>query len=659
MPAMEGQLKKRGTKMPVMHDRYCVATWEINHSDFEKYVLLRSFKTQKGYVEQPAKPSSACTLKSVTDWNGKTSFHHYDHAFQMESTDGQVYYCVAPTALEKSQWLDFMTSGRSYRSNSNADLRQLGRTSSNAELRRLVRTSSSTSTDSNAELRRLGRASSNAELRQLVRTSSCLSTISSNNGSSRSNMPFLDQVWRGPGSTRKHSSSGLVIARKESDVSTDGEFSMDEDVESCESFKADSMDDMGDVVSATEPSRQVKETRALLEDVAGTPESTSSVGVTAVRSATAVSDVVTRDEDDSFDCDTAAITSDAVEVGAENELTSSEPGVDAGVESSPPEPESKALAYTIESPLVPPAASGKEDEPVPEKTVEQGLPSHQHALNQTPNATQSEASVSASTPTATDEEPAIEAVPELPTPVASNADAASSIASDPAPSTQGSTVPIPRPIRVEPDIAAPPNTPPASAIEKPQSTLSRPVSPPSTAAPAPTPSDVVAVEPTSRARSTILPTAAPASLSGRKLVRIGSASTMSAIDEDRADESDEAWLSLVTRTRARSSVVSRAHEAFPSLTRERLRRHSFGSAYSPPTRAAEVFARSSSVKPSFIEPRLGYVHSGLSTIVPSFASLFTSLSRQQSLEAQSMASKVDDRVRLLSSMDQSQVIDEV
>ncbi|TYZ59000.1 hypothetical protein PybrP1_002152 [[Pythium] brassicae (nom. inval.)] len=148
MPAMEGQLKKRGAKMPVMHDRYCVATWEINHTTFEKFVLLRSFKSHKGYLETPAKFSSACTLKSVAEWNGKSGFSHYEHAFQMESSDGHVFYCAAPTAGEKTQWLAFMAnwSAPSGRSNSSGDLRQLFRTSSNAELRQFSRTSSDSST---------------------------------------------------------------------------------------------------------------------------------------------------------------------------------------------------------------------------------------------------------------------------------------------------------------------------------------------------------------------------------------------------------------------------------------------------------------------------------------------------------------------------------
>ncbi|KUF99107.1 hypothetical protein AM588_10011127 [Phytophthora nicotianae] len=87
---MEGMLKKRVAKMPVMHDRYCVATWEMDAHD-RKCVMLRSYKSRKAYDAHPEKPSSVHEIKCISDWDGKTGFHRYQHAFTMETRDKKLF----------------------------------------------------------------------------------------------------------------------------------------------------------------------------------------------------------------------------------------------------------------------------------------------------------------------------------------------------------------------------------------------------------------------------------------------------------------------------------------------------------------------------------------------------------------------------------------
>jgi hypothetical protein len=105
--AMEGQLKKRAAKMPVMHDRYCVATWELDADD-RKCAMLRSYKSRRAYDAHPEKPTSVHQLKCISDWDGKTGFHRYQHAFTMETRDKKLFQCVAPSAADKDKWVELM-----------------------------------------------------------------------------------------------------------------------------------------------------------------------------------------------------------------------------------------------------------------------------------------------------------------------------------------------------------------------------------------------------------------------------------------------------------------------------------------------------------------------------------------------------------------------
>lgn len=95
--------------MPVMHDRYCVATWEVDQA-LNKYVLMRSYKSKKNYLKNPAKPTSSCTLKCFGDWDGYGNFHRYEHAFLFETRESKVFLCAAPSAEEKVKWIQFMTN---------------------------------------------------------------------------------------------------------------------------------------------------------------------------------------------------------------------------------------------------------------------------------------------------------------------------------------------------------------------------------------------------------------------------------------------------------------------------------------------------------------------------------------------------------------------
>ncbi|KAJ0410829.1 hypothetical protein ATCC90586_010152 [Pythium insidiosum] len=113
---MEGALKKRGATMPVMRDRYCVATWEAasasptSSPSHNKVVVLRSYKSKAQYQQHPEKPVSVHTLKCVSEWNGKGNFHRYEHAFTMETNDDKLFHCSAPNADDKQRWVDLMAS---------------------------------------------------------------------------------------------------------------------------------------------------------------------------------------------------------------------------------------------------------------------------------------------------------------------------------------------------------------------------------------------------------------------------------------------------------------------------------------------------------------------------------------------------------------------
>ncbi|KAF1325858.1 hypothetical protein FI667_g8950, partial [Globisporangium splendens] len=105
---MEGVLKKRGANLPVMRDRYCVATWEADPQTRAQVVRLRTYKNQKSYAKSQDKPVSSHVLKCFGEWDGKGNFHKYEHAFLMETDESKVFFCTAPTEAEKRRWIDVM-----------------------------------------------------------------------------------------------------------------------------------------------------------------------------------------------------------------------------------------------------------------------------------------------------------------------------------------------------------------------------------------------------------------------------------------------------------------------------------------------------------------------------------------------------------------------
>ncbi|KAG7389057.1 hypothetical protein PHYPSEUDO_011326 [Phytophthora pseudosyringae] len=123
--AMEGALKKRAAKMPVMHDRYCVATWELD-ADERKCVMLRSYKSRRAYDAHPEKPSSVHQLKCISDWDGKTGFHRYQHAFTMETRDKKLFQCVAPCAADRDKWVELMAVQSAFHSSRDMRLGSVG-----------------------------------------------------------------------------------------------------------------------------------------------------------------------------------------------------------------------------------------------------------------------------------------------------------------------------------------------------------------------------------------------------------------------------------------------------------------------------------------------------------------------------------------------------
>lgn len=119
---MEGVLKKRGANLPVMRDRYCVATWDANAAaaSLSNFVLLRTYKSQKSFAKSPEKPVSEHALKCFGAWDGKGNFHRYDHAFLMETMESKVFFCTAPTEDEKRRWIDVMKTAAAQHDNSSS-----------------------------------------------------------------------------------------------------------------------------------------------------------------------------------------------------------------------------------------------------------------------------------------------------------------------------------------------------------------------------------------------------------------------------------------------------------------------------------------------------------------------------------------------------------
>ncbi|EEY59115.1 uncharacterized protein PITG_11578 [Phytophthora infestans T30-4] len=102
---MEGYLMKRGHKIPSMRKRYCV----LIGNELTYYVTHDDSKNPGGGAT--TNPLGNFRVEIVGDWHGKTATHTYEHAMELETTDGKTFFCAASTAKEKQQWVDAFRRG--------------------------------------------------------------------------------------------------------------------------------------------------------------------------------------------------------------------------------------------------------------------------------------------------------------------------------------------------------------------------------------------------------------------------------------------------------------------------------------------------------------------------------------------------------------------
>ncbi|ETI47407.1 hypothetical protein F443_08338 [Phytophthora nicotianae P1569] len=102
---MEGYLMKRGHKIPSMRKRYCV----LIGNELTYYVTHDDSKNPGGGAT--TNPLGNFRVEIVGDWHGKTATHTYEHAMELETTDGKTFFCAAATAKEKQQWVDAFRRG--------------------------------------------------------------------------------------------------------------------------------------------------------------------------------------------------------------------------------------------------------------------------------------------------------------------------------------------------------------------------------------------------------------------------------------------------------------------------------------------------------------------------------------------------------------------
>lgn len=95
--AMEGYLTKRGHLMPSMRKRYCMLA--------DGRLLYYVTKEDSRDPKRSTKPQGSFVVTSVADWNGQTSTREYDHGIELEASDGRTFFCAAPSADEKAQWV--------------------------------------------------------------------------------------------------------------------------------------------------------------------------------------------------------------------------------------------------------------------------------------------------------------------------------------------------------------------------------------------------------------------------------------------------------------------------------------------------------------------------------------------------------------------------
>ncbi|KAK1929282.1 Switch-associated protein 70 [Phytophthora citrophthora] len=102
---MEGYLMKRGHKIPSMRKRYCV----LIGNELSYYVTHDDSKNPGGGAM--TNPLGNFHIEVAGDWHGKTATQTYEHAMELETTDGKTFFCAAATAKEKQQWVDAFRRG--------------------------------------------------------------------------------------------------------------------------------------------------------------------------------------------------------------------------------------------------------------------------------------------------------------------------------------------------------------------------------------------------------------------------------------------------------------------------------------------------------------------------------------------------------------------
>lgn len=608
VPAMEGQLKKRGAKIGVMHDRYCVATWEVDQA-FGKYILLRSFKNRKSYTHNRTKPSSSTAVRSVADWDGRSGFSRYENAFQMESFDGQVVLCAAPTADEKARWLAISPAG--------------GKDSPE-----------------------VARASSTSELKQLGRTSSAASNVSGMDSNHRLSMRYLEQGWCSQGGVGSN-----PVGRgdfRPSDLPLVTGFVRDVDLDGAESFTTES--ESGDAAWAEFMSRGTS-AQVSTED---TREELPEDDLDVARSV-AIEEALTMSDLSSVAEDTSSV--DSYSVGS-----SSVDSVPRSVSVAVPRSRaySRGCSIVNDTPSNHAAKLEISDlplEPVSVKVArleaklsgtDFSLSAAGEAARESDLSTSSRGSIAKSLPIKQEESVSLSAQPKsapptvvpapvpVPTPVASTPAASPGTAQEAVP-IQASSPDIAPTSVVESSVPAVPAAVPVSAAvalppveEEVKASLVSPV-----------PSGAVRVVESSPSEPST-PTALSTIAFKLKKDTVTTTGTSKAAGGDVSDKISSASTSTSTgplspppRVRAYSSAMLNSLETFSPPTHPRVRRYSFNSPHPAPGLAPHMLTMSSPLKPNFVEPHLGYVHSSISMMVPSYSTLRAPLSRQQSLDVQS------------------------
>lgn len=757
MAAMEGQLKKRGTKMPVMHDRYCVATWETDQA-LNKYVLLRSFKSQKNYLQSPAKPLSACTLKGFGDWDGKGNFRRYQHAFLMETREGQVFLCAAPSDAEKTKWLEFMSNTNPNRApedtvadtkpaaaaaasndaSAGPGLKLNKRLSMRFMTQALQNQTSDTKTARESDEHDSDgydsdvRSTTDDEfsLDEHLGLCDCKSPGSTQDGhddnqDDNDNNNSNDYKHDCTTTLSKPPTSALDDSRESPRVQTRPSVSNEDALKALDAlttpvaraaraspvsglFDAEEVATIADFTQSVAPTPQAPAlARTPVAHEATTVQTTSSELVNETPAASLIrvssppfvlSTTPTEPRDAEPRAARPAPTAGAASAAVDHleTKTPTEPLVaplplqskKSEAELAPPAKQQDAVAQVTErtavaetvvspAPIVAvPEASAKAAAPEPARTPVVTPASTPDVVAAAPSSTLPASVVAPRVVEAAVLSPkspsvAVETTPSSTTTttttpstvVASKTESSSVVADAVAAPVVKPKLEIETPkieLTVRPPVVAAAPTAPVAAATAPPAVAAAPARAPAAvvadAAIASTPTlplaeeaegslslppliAVRAVEPMPLEPTT--PTARSASASQR-LARttpselavdtsddVGSSRPTSRSRSSSCSSSGDSSSPRRTRGRANSSVMPQSFEAFATPTR--LRRYSFSSALAP-VRASHAFTIGSPIKQTFLEPHLGYVRSGLSTMVPSFPGLLTTLTRQHSVD---------------------------